>query len=387
MEQQIKVQVLIVGLGPAGGACGLGLAGRGVKTLAIDRAYFPRDKICGDALSHSAQSFLLKRELLNADSEHICHSHHRVHGSFMVQLFPFLRDQQQGWNLDGETIQSTSNSFLTIRRHQLDHALVRACATRKLPMRFGWQAMAMKLDPATNTWCISGLIRNRQGKAEGAFRINADVVVACDGVSSIIRRACLPKRNDRQLAIASRTYSPFASDRDQTTSSIDFRWPGTASYYWNFAVAGGFNSGVVSFPDISTQMTGKQLIEVTRELAPPGDATRTMAIPILSEADDVEPAAGVLLTGDAASLVDPYLGHGIDRALQSGDLAARVLREGLREKQAPSQMSRRYRAELAPQRRLWLKTGLGQQEMQVNGVEDLKERLLLKSFLSKLECV
>ena len=50
LEESRDVQVLIVGLGPAGAACGMALAGSGLEELALDRAHFPRDKICGDAL-------------------------------------------------------------------------------------------------------------------------------------------------------------------------------------------------------------------------------------------------------------------------------------------------------------------------------------------------
>ena len=55
---QQRVQVLIVGLGPSGTACGMELAKSGLDVLAIDRAHFPRDNICGDALTGDALSFL-----------------------------------------------------------------------------------------------------------------------------------------------------------------------------------------------------------------------------------------------------------------------------------------------------------------------------------------
>jgi flavin-dependent dehydrogenase len=41
------------------------------------------------------------------------------------------------------------------------------------------------------------------------------------------------------------------------------------------------------------------------------------------------PARGLLAIGDAASFIDPFTGSGMLMALESGDLAARVIGEGL----------------------------------------------------------
>ena len=43
--------VLIVGSGPAGAACAMALGRSGLSIAILDKAVFPRDKICGDALS------------------------------------------------------------------------------------------------------------------------------------------------------------------------------------------------------------------------------------------------------------------------------------------------------------------------------------------------
>ena len=42
--------VAIVGAGPAGTACALALRGSGLRVALLDKATFPRDKICGDAV-------------------------------------------------------------------------------------------------------------------------------------------------------------------------------------------------------------------------------------------------------------------------------------------------------------------------------------------------
>ena len=53
-----RVDVAIVGAGPAGTATALFLSGRGLQVLLLDRAVFPRDKVCGEAISPGALPFL-----------------------------------------------------------------------------------------------------------------------------------------------------------------------------------------------------------------------------------------------------------------------------------------------------------------------------------------
>ena len=46
--------VIVVGGGPAGAAAAARLAARGFRTVLIDRASFPRDKVCGDFVGPAA---------------------------------------------------------------------------------------------------------------------------------------------------------------------------------------------------------------------------------------------------------------------------------------------------------------------------------------------
>src|SRR5689334_2459908 len=47
----MEVNVLIAGAGPAGTSLSMFLSAKKIPHLIIDKAIFPRDKVCGDALS------------------------------------------------------------------------------------------------------------------------------------------------------------------------------------------------------------------------------------------------------------------------------------------------------------------------------------------------
>jgi len=59
----VDPDVLVVGAGPAGAIAALVLARAGVRVRLIDRATFPRDKLCGDSLNPGAMTLLARHGL------------------------------------------------------------------------------------------------------------------------------------------------------------------------------------------------------------------------------------------------------------------------------------------------------------------------------------
>src|SRR5690606_8452165 len=51
LSTSFQTQVCIIGGGPGGCAAALKLAQHGIEAVLIEKAKFPRDKVCGDALS------------------------------------------------------------------------------------------------------------------------------------------------------------------------------------------------------------------------------------------------------------------------------------------------------------------------------------------------
>ena len=55
-----SADILIAGAGPAGATASLFLSGKKIPHFILDKSFFPRDKICGDAISGKASDVLYK---------------------------------------------------------------------------------------------------------------------------------------------------------------------------------------------------------------------------------------------------------------------------------------------------------------------------------------
>ncbi|QNI79670.1 FAD-dependent oxidoreductase [Synechococcus sp. RS9909] len=340
--QELKIDVLIVGLGPAGTACGLELNATGIKALGIDRSHFPRDKICGDALPTEAQLEINKLGLDQSCPE-------------IRTTSRFAQWSHKGSPYYQRRFHTQAPIFQAIRRYDLDDWLVSQCAGRGLWMKFGWKVQLIQRDKLNNTWIASGSIHSKKGIRTGSFSIHTRCIVGCDGVGSIVRRATERTKETKTIVLASRCYRPVDPRRDQHQSSIAFRWPGTGAYSWRFAVPGGHNCGVAWLcQSDQPTISGKAIVELTRTLEPGCGDVRTMGLPILQSIPSIDGDEGIFLCGDAACLVDPLLGHGIDRAMKSGKLAGKLIKESLKKDEQPAETSFRYRVSLAKQCKEWL---------------------------------
>ena len=345
-----RVQVLIVGLGPAGTACGLALANSGVDVLAVDRAYFPRDKICGDALTGEALAYLRRH---NIPSTIIQRSFGETRKPCFHELTHTLAEAG-GYNLIETSLRTQTASFHTIRRVDLDNWMVECCSKADVPMQFGWQVQSVDRISTSEPWTVKGKIRSRNGQLRGEFQISAEVVVGCDGVSSVIQHVSRDPKDERPIALASRRYCKNDGDEDEAISLMDHLWAMNPSYAWTFSVKGGTNSGIYwchhhNIPHIS----GRVLLALTRKHAPRGETVKTWGIPVLTEVPMASAPSGILLTGDAASLVDPLIGHGIERAIFSGELAGQVLAQGFQTGCDIETLTRTYESKLEIRRRGW----------------------------------
>lgn len=157
----------------------------------------------------------------------------------------------------------------------------------------------------------------------------APVVIGADGSNSVVRRAIgEPANHGRALAVAIRGYAPTPPG---TPNELTLRWDSQRSgglcYAWAFPTADGTtNVGYglsAAASDHSRAFLERRLGELLPEYDLTGVELTGHTLPLTVSRP--RPAVGsVLLTGDAASLINPFTGEGIYSAIASGALAGQA---------------------------------------------------------------
>jgi len=337
-----EYDVAIVGAGPAGTACALALCGSGLRVVLLDKATFPRDKICGDAVPGHALKALQQLDPAYTEALWQLQPRDDVRRSRLVA--PSGRSFYMYWKLP------------TFNSPRLDFdaallALVRQHTTTEI-----WENAALKNVEIT-TDCAQLALASGQV-------LTARLVVGCDGAQSVVGRRLLPEpRLARAHHCAGvRAYFENVADSESGTTEFFFSRSHLAGYLWLFPVgAGRYNVGLGMLSELVAQhkIDLRQLLlhnlathpalagrfAQARQLGP----VRGFGLPIGGGRQRAASGARFLLCGDAASLIDPLQGHGIDLAIRSGILAAHQLKQCMEQQDFSAGFMRQYDAALQQQ--------------------------------------
>jgi geranylgeranyl reductase family protein len=306
--------LVVVGAGPAGAATALGAlrAAPHLRVLLLDRQDFPRDKSCGDGIA-----------------PHVIDALRSVGAQDVVDGWQPLRRLSLARN-ETTVSRTMARDVWVIPREVFDARLVEH-ATRAGARLRRHRVRAL----------------SRAGVVDG--RIRGDVVVGADGAHSVVRAELgMPTDDNRALAI--RGYAPTAPARqgEQLIVFGDRRQP---SYAWSFDRGDGLCN--VGYGERLGAETGSDdgpsrtlLLDELERLIPGAASTgtdwRAHHLP-LSGWSFRQPEGRLLLTGDAAGLVNPMTGEGIYYAVASGILAGRAAAEAITSG-APHTAGDRHRA-------------------------------------------
>ncbi|QXC61503.1 geranylgeranyl reductase family protein [Aquihabitans sp. G128] len=308
--------VVIVGAGPAGAAAAITLAEAGRRVVLVDKATFPRDKICGDGLTTGALRLLerLGVEPAAVGSWTPVEDIHVSSPSRHVATFPLPRGR--------------GAYAVVTRRMDLDAAIVD-------------RARAVGVQVVEGAEVVGAEERGDRvvlGLADGST-VAAPYVIAADGMWSPLRKllgTAVPGYLGEWHAF--RQYFRHTGPQARQLW-VWFEPDLLPGYAWSFPLPdGGANVGfgIQRGAKIATKEMKALWPEllarphIAAVLGPDAEPeSRHQAWPIPARVDDITLAAGrVLWVGDAAAATDPMTGEGIGQALQTGVLAAEAVLDG-----------------------------------------------------------
>lgn len=324
----LESDAIVVGAGPGGSATAAHLARRGLHVTLLEKATFPRDKICGDGLTPRAVKQLIRLGVDVSEGAGWKHTRAlRIHGG---RIAPFEMPWPQ--------LSDFPDFGMVCRRSVLDQRLAEHAAAQGVRLVTGANVSAPVIDERTDR--IIG-VRTGDGRV-----FSAPVVVASDGVSSrLATRMGIHRREDRPMGVAVRAYfrSPL-SDDDCLSSWLEL-WDGRPhesallpGYGWAFPEGDGtvnVGLGMLDSSEAFHNTDYRQLMKRWLSHTPPewGFTDENQEGPIrgaaLPMAFNRQPAyhRGLLLVGDAAGMVNPFNGEGIDYAMEAGEMAADSIAE------------------------------------------------------------
>ncbi len=331
-----EADVIVVGAGPAGATTAFYLAQSGLDVLLLEKARFPREKVCGDGLTPRAVKALVGMGISVTEQDGwVRNKGLRVIGAGKRMELPWPE------------LASYPGYGLVRTRTDLDETLARRAQ----------KAGARLLEEVTVTGPVrherTGRIIGVTAKSEGAAsprEYRARVVVAADGNSSRLSVAMgLRKRDDRPLGVAVRTYykSPRHDD-DYLESWLDL-WDGDRllpGYGWIFGMGDGTSNVGLGLLNTSAAFGHTDYHALLRQWlkgmpAEWGFTEENRTAPIRGAALPMgfnrtpHYFQGLLLAGDAAGMVNPFNGEGIAYAMESGEILARTIAQALARARRP----------------------------------------------------
>ncbi|WP_413452082.1 geranylgeranyl reductase family protein [Georgenia phoenicis] len=331
--------VIVVGAGPAGSATAHYLALTGLDVLLLEKATFPRDKICGDGLTPRAVAELIRMGVPTEESDGwIRNWGLRTYGAgHRIEIpWPELAEMPS-YGL----ARSRMNLDETLARHAVASGarLLEGVAVTG-PVRH--ERSGRILGVTTRSVDATG----RRTGEERTYR--ARIVVDAGGVSARLATTMGIEKNDnRPMGVAIRTYFKSPRHDDPMMESHLELWdgePGKSNlmpgYGWIFALGDGtVNVGLGSLSSTAkpTKLDYKALFATWMRNAPaeweftPENQVGELRSAALPMAFNRKPhySQGMLLVGDSGGMVSPFNGEGIAYAMQSGRIAADVVSQAL----------------------------------------------------------
>jgi geranylgeranyl reductase family protein len=324
MIGMIQTKVCIIGAGPGGATAALQLAQLGIECVVVDKAVFPRDKVCGDGLSGKVLTAL---EAIDKEVADRLRQYAEKLGSWGVTFVSPGRVAMEVAYKPNYNRQVDEPAGFVCKRIHFDNFLVDELKRRREIQLFEGIAID-KYKLQDDGYLVTD--------ASGKFSVKAQLLIVANGAHSAFTKEVANIRMEPAYYAAGvrAYYKNVKGTHADNFIELHFLKPLLPGYLWIFPLPNGeANVGMdmISEAVRSKKVNLKKLLTETLENDPVfkerfRDAEMTSNIegyglPLGSKKRKLS-GERYMLVGDAAYLVDPFTGEGIGNALYAGRLAA-----------------------------------------------------------------
>ena len=329
--------MVIIGAGPAGAGAAIRAARAGVNVVVFDKAPHGRDKVCGDGLTPRAIAALNELDIPLEDAHHIVG----------LRMIANSTVRELDWPDGGRF----PNHGAVWPRRRLDAALIDAASAAGADVR--WETEALPI------------IENGKvvGVEAGGDRWEAPLTVVAAGAPGKVAKMLGTDRvEDEPFGLAIRAYVESPRHADQHLEACltlqDEHGVAVPGYGWMFPAGDGtvnIGAGALSTMKGFKKLNLNRLLDDYRNLVqeswglgPFLERPRAWRLPMSAQRRHGD---GWVAIGDAAGLINPMNGEGIDYGLESGILISDLYVEN------PATAPSRYDVEVGERFDAFLSTG------------------------------
>ena len=311
--------LIVIGAGPAGSSAAITAAKNGAKVLLLEKARFPRHKVCGEFVS--SESLELLSMLLAAEYAKLLHDAIRIPQS---RIF-----------LDGRVLQAEIKpAAASIARFDLDLALWNSA-----------KESGVGVSDQTTIQKISYNTHFHVQTTKGDFESSC-VIDASGRWSNLTAKSSLTPQT-KWLGVKGH----FAEESPSNSVDLYFFAGGYCGVQpvelSDHSSNGRVNACAMVRADVASNLA--EVLTLNHALRERSQSWQSLMDPVSTSPlifrDPSPLRENILCAGDAAAFVDPFIGDGISLALQSGALASRSLAPFIQKTLSLPQACENYRRE------------------------------------------
>lgn len=340
-ENTTKIlDVCIVGAGIAGTTCAFYLAQLGIKTVVLEKLKFPKDKICGDAITARAQIHLERMGVLQNIIAEKNGNWAAIGGLVSPSGIEYVGDSSK------KNDNHDSHLVIAIKRKILDEKMMNAAIKQGAELIEEYLVSNAIFSPEKSEWTITS------ESNDAVYR--AKILIIADGSLSRLSRV-LGYVNEAPQAICSRAYIEVGSHQYPYDGMCYYPAKLVPGYCSLFKQANG-DIGYCCYIIPGGKATTKDLREfhhdfimndpfMSKAIGPNPKLEQMKAAPIRFGGIDRSFGDNLMIVGDAAGHVDPLTGEGIQYAMDAAEIASDIAHQALSEDRFDEEIFSKYQKE------------------------------------------